>query len=127
MAFYPCKVVSGGGGGGGSTSLFNAGYYSSSSSERQFYSYTASAPCVLKVTGLFAYTNVSDDDAYVEIRKNGTPVVQVTAPTRYGSPLSLSGVNDITLTTGDVVTVVGYWNNTHNYTTWYYAVALNIE
>lgn len=127
MAFYPCKVVNGGGGGGGSTSLFNAGYYSSSSNERTFYTFTASAPCTLKVAGLFAYTSCPDDDAYVEIRKNGVAINQITAPTRYGSPLSLLGVGDISLNTGDVVTVVGYWNNSHSYVTWHYAVSLDVE
>lgn len=126
MAFYPCKIAAGGGG-GGHTDVFMSGYFGSSSSERTLGTYTANEACTLKVTGLLAYTNCGNDDGYVELRKNGTASGQATAPTRTGTPLNVSSMNTLSLQAGDVVTLVGTWNNSHAAVTWYFAANLNIE
>ncbi len=118
MSWYRCEYGTGGGGGASIAFDYQAdvtGSWSDTTgdgSERDMVTITATSDCRISFgSNSTGKTNCVSNHGYIAIKKNGTAVKTVALPTN--TTTSIGTISDVSLTTGDVLTITFGFQGSH--------------
>lgn len=95
----------------GSSYLLRIGGISGTSQERELKSITMAAPGkIVFHPDTYVKTNTGSNEGYFDVRLNGTSILKTYCPT---DKTALFPVPEITVQNGDVVTIIGGFDNYH--------------